>query len=330
MTKTTTSRGKNELKAIKEIEKKYGKGSVTKGNKNLTLDLECVSTGSYSLDCAVGGKGIPFGRIIEIFGPESSGKTTLALHLLANAQKKGYSAAFVDAEHALDPRYAERLGVNISDLIISQPDFGEQALSIVESLVENKIKIIVVDSVAALVPKKELDGEMEDMHIGLQARMMGQALRKLVAITNKSKSLVVFINQTRDKIGGFAGTTTPGGKALKFYSSVRIDIRRLKTDKEKERSVANQVSAKVVKSKVCAPFRVARFAIKFGKGIDRKLELFEWGKKLKLLKRKGSYYSFEGVKGQGKNGFFKKLKKKTKQKKNFVRAVKEGILKTMK
>ncbi|OGZ15624.1 MAG: recombinase RecA [Candidatus Lloydbacteria bacterium RIFCSPLOWO2_02_FULL_51_11] len=284
---------------IKAIQAKFGEGAIMKLGDKPKVGVEAISTGSIGLDAALGIGGLPRGRIIEIFGPESSGKTTLALHVIAEAQKKGGISAFVDAEHALDPVYAGNLGVNIQDLLISQPDTGEQALEITESLVRSgKIDIVVVDSVAALTPKDEIEGEMGAYHVGKQARLMSQALRKLTAIVAKSKTIVIFINQIRMQIGVMFGNpeTTPGGKALKFYTSVRIDIRRIAQIKKGEEVVGSRIRAKVVKNKVAAPFRLAEFDLIYNEGISREGELIAMGEKLSIVTKSGTSYNFGDVK----------------------------------
>jgi recombination protein RecA len=291
--------------ALLQIEKAFGKGSVMKlGQQGKIVDIETISSGSIGLDMALGVGGFPKGRIIEIFGPESSGKTTLALHAVAESQKNGGACAYIDAEHALDPIYAKKLGVNVSSLILSQPDTGEQALEIADTLVRSgAIDVLVVDSVAALVPKAEIEGEMGDSHMGLQARLMSQALRKLTATVSKSNCIMIFINQIRMKIGVFFGNpeTTTGGNALKFYSSIRLDIRKIGTLKEKEQFIGNQVRVKVVKNKVAPPFKIVDFDIMYGEGISKSGELLDIGAKIGAVEKSGAWYSFEGQKlGQGK------------------------------
>lgn len=293
--------------ALAQIEKAYGKGSVMKlGQHGSVVELETISTGSIGLDLALGAGGFPKGRIIEIFGPESSGKTTLALHAVAEAQKKGGVCAYIDAEHALDPVYARNLGVDVSSLVLSQPDTGEQALEIADTLIRSgALDIIVVDSVAALVPKAEIEGDMGDSHMGLQARLMSQALRKLTATVSKSNCIMIFINQIRMKIGVFFGNpeTTTGGNALKFYASVRLDIRRIGSLKDKDQVVGNQVRVKVVKNKVAPPFKVVDFDIIYGEGISKLGELIDMGVKIGAVEKSGSWYSFSGQKlAQGKEG----------------------------
>ena len=290
--------------AMGQIEQTYGKGSIMKLGQRSVMDVEAISTGSLSLDVALGIGGLPKGRIVEIYGPESSGKTTLALHVIADAQKMGENCAFIDAEHALDPAYAKKLGVNIDELIISQPDTGEQALEITDSLVRSKaISVLVVDSVAALTPKAEIEGEMGDAHMGLQARLMSQALRKLTGSVSKSNCMVIFINQIRMKIGVMFGSpeTTAGGNALKFYSSCRLDIRRIGAIKDKDEIIGNQTRVKVVKNKVAPPFRVVEFDIMYGEGISKLGELIDLGVKVGAIEKSGAWFSYKGNKiGQGR------------------------------
>ena len=297
--------------AMSQIEKQFGKGSVMKLGEFKAMEIEAIPTGALSLDIALGIGGVPRGRIIEIFGPESSGKTTLALHMIAEAQKLGGEAAFIDAEHALDPVYAKHLGVDIDNLIVSQPDTGEQALEIAEALVRSgAIDIIVIDSVAALVPKAEIDGDMGDSHVGLQARLMSQALRKLASVINKSKSVIVFINQLREKIGVMFGNpeTTPGGRALKFYSSVRLDIRKIETMKQDGEVVGNRAKVKVVKNKVAPPFREAEFDIVYGKGISKVGNILDLGVNLDIVNKSGAWFSYNGERiGQGRENAKKYL-----------------------
>ena len=302
---TEEERIKNLETVITQIEKVHGKGSIMRLNDNFVKSVDCIHTGCLSLDLALGVGGVPRGRIIEIYGPESSGKTTATLHIIAEAQKAKGMAAFIDAEHALDPVYAKKLGVNISDLYVSQPDNGEQALDICEQLVRSgALDIIVVDSVAALTPKSEIDGEMGANHVGQQARLMSQALRKLTAIVGKTKTCVIFINQLREKIGVVYGNpeTTPGGKALKFYASVRIDIRKGEALKDGDTVIGNKTKAKIVKNKVASPFRVAEFEILYGKGISNEGCLLELGLAYNILVKTGSWFSYNDEKiGQGKN-----------------------------
>ncbi|MEI7641293.1 MAG: recombinase RecA [bacterium] len=291
--------------AISQIEKQFGKGAIMNLGKAPIAKVDAIPTGALSLDLALGVGGVPRGRIIEIFGPESSGKSTLALNIVSMAQKQGGTAAYVDAENAMDAEYAKRIGVNIDELYISQPDCGEQGLEIVETLVRSgAVDVIVVDSVAALVPRAEIEGDMGDAQMGLQARLMSQAMRKLTGIINKSQCIVIFINQLREKIGVMFGNpeTTPGGRALKFYSSVRIDIRRIETIKKGDAHVGNRVKAKVVKNKVAPPFREAIFDIIFGKGILREPALLEAAEKYEVVEKSGTWYSYAGKKiGQGKD-----------------------------
>jgi recombination protein RecA len=291
--------------ALSQLEKQFGKGSVMRlGSKEAIVPISVISTGSISFDAALGVGGVPRGRVIEIFGPESSGKTTITLQIVAEAQKAGGLAAFVDAEHALDPAYARKLGVDIDNLLISQPDYGEQALEIVEALVRsNAIDVLVVDSVAALVPKAELDGEMGDSHMGLQARLMSQALRKLTGTVSKSRTCLIFINQIRDKIGVMFGNpeTTTGGRALKFYSSMRIDIRRIGAVKEGDTVVGSRTKIKVVKNKVAAPFRDAEFDILYGEGISREGDGLDLAVLHNIVDKSGAWYSYQGERiGQGR------------------------------
>ena len=298
--------------ALGQIERAFGKGSIMKLGQNSSNDVESVSSGSLGLDIALGIGGLPKGRIIEIYGPESSGKTTLALHVAAEVQKAGGTAAFVDAEHALDPVYAGKLGINLDELLISQPDTGEQALEITDTLVRSgAVDVLVVDSVAALTPRAELEGEMGDTHVGLQARLMSQALRKLTGSISKSNCMVIFINQIRHKIGVMYGSpeVTTGGNALKFYSSVRIDIRRIGAIKEKEEIVGNQTRVKVVKNKVAPPFKVVEFDIMYGQGISKNGELVDLGVKADIVEKSGSWYSYDSQRiGQGRENAKRFLK----------------------
>ncbi len=291
--------------ALLQIEKQFGKGAVMKLGQNASLNVEAISTGSLTLDIALGIGGVPRGRIIEIYGPESSGKTTVALHVVAEAQKKGGTAAFIDVEHALDPQYAKALGVDIDSLLVSQPDMGEQALEIAEALVRsNAIDVIVIDSVAAMVPRAEIEGEMGDSHVGLQARLMSQALRKLTGVISKSNCVAIFINQLREKVGVVYGNpeVTPGGRALKFYSSVRIEIRRQEQLKNGSEVIGNRTKAKVVKNKVAPPFKEGEFDIMYGQGISREGELVDLAAALDIINKSGAWFSYNGERlGQGRD-----------------------------
>ena len=297
--------------ALGQIEKQFGKGSVMKLGEYKTMNIEAIPTGALSLDVALGIGGIPKGRIVEIYGPESSGKTTVALHMIAEAQKAGGEAAFIDAEHALDPVYAKHLGVDIDNLIVSQPDTGEQALEIAEALVRSgAIDIIVVDSVAALVPKAEIDGDMGDAHVGLQARLMSQALRKLAGVLNKSKTAIVFINQLREKVGIMFGNpeTTPGGRALKFYASVRMEIRKVENLKQDGEVFASRARVKVVKNKVAPPFREAEFDIVYGKGISKSGNILDLAVNLDIVEKSGAWFGYNGTRiAQGRENAKKYL-----------------------
>ena len=303
--KNSDDREKALEAALAQIQKQFGKGAVMKlGDDDAKLNIEAISTGSMSLDLATGIGGVPRGRIVEIYGPESSGKTTLTLHIIAEAQKQGGRAAFIDAEHALDPEYARNLGVDVDELLVSQPDYGEQALEITEMLVRSgAVDVVVVDSVAALVPKHEIDGAMGDATVGMQARLMSQALRKLAGVINKTNTTIVFINQLREKIGVMFGNpeTTTGGRALKFFASMRIDVRKVESIKSGDQILGNRTRAKIVKNKVAPPFKQAEFDIMYGKGISKAGDVLDCAVTEKILKKAGSWYSFEGNRiGQGR------------------------------
>ena len=316
--------------AISQIEKQFGKGSIMKlGTKEAVVPISVISTGAISFDAALGVGGVPRGRVIEVFGPESSGKTTIALQVIAQAQKNGGMAAFVDAEHALDPIYARKLGVDVDNLLVSQPDYGEQALEIAEALVRSgAIDVLVVDSVAALVPKAELDGEMGDSHVGLQARLMSQALRKLTGIVAKSHTCLIFINQIREKIGVMFGNpeTTTGGRALKFYSSVRIDIRRIGAIKDGDQVIGSRTKVKIVKNKTAAPFREAEFDIMYGEGISREGDLIDLAVNLNLLEKSGSWFSYKSDRiGQGRENAKQFLKENPDVREKLEGEVRKGL-----
>ena len=323
--------------AMSQIEKQFGKGSVMKLGDFKAMEIEAIPTGALSLDIALGIGGVPRGRIIEVYGPESSGKTTLALHIIAEAQKEGGEAAFIDAEHALDPVYAKKLGVDIDNLIVSQPDTGEQALEITESLIRSgALDVVVVDSVAALVPKAEIDGDMGDSHMGLQARLMSQALRKLAGAINKSKTVLIFINQLREKIGVMFGNpeTTTGGRALKFYASVRMDIRKIENIKQDGEIKGNRVRVKVVKNKVAPPFREAEFDVVYGQGISKEGNILDMAVNLDIVEKAGSWFSYNGERiGQGRENVKKYLKEnpevldeiESKVRDNFAKAFEQSL-----
>ncbi|PIE00031.1 MAG: recombinase RecA [Acidobacteria bacterium] len=326
-TKASANKREEVSEVIGEIKSRFGDGSIMKLGEIKKVDIAAIPTGAPSLDMALGIGGVPRGRIIEIYGPESSGKTTLTLHIIANAQKEGGTAAFVDAEHAMDPAYAKKIGVNVEELLISQPDAGEQALEIVETLVRsNAVDVIVVDSVAALTPKAEIEGEMGASHVGLQARLMSQALRKLTSVIAKTNVTVIFINQIRMKIGVMFGNpeTTTGGNALKFYSSVRIEVRRAAQIKQGENIIGNRVKVKVVKNKVAPPFQMTEFDIMYNEGISKEGDLIELGAKFGVVKKAGSWFQFGDDKlGQGKEAAKKYLKENPKVAKTILKQVKE-------
>ena len=325
---------KNLSESLSQIEKQFGKGTVMKMGDREIVDIPSVSTGSIGLDIALGIGGLPKGRVVEIFGPESSGKTTLTLQAIAECQKVGGTAAFIDAEHALDPNYAGKLGVNVDELLLSQPDTGEQALEVTDMLVKSgSVDLIVIDSVAALTPRAEIEGDMGDHHMGLQARLMSQALRKITGNIQRSNCMVIFINQIRMKIGVMFGNpeTTTGGNALKFYSSVRLDIRRIGAVKEGEEVVGNETRVKVVKNKVSPPFKQAEFQIMYGEGINTEGEILEFGQKLELVEKSGSWYSHNGEKiGQGKVNASKFLKENTKIRDTLVKEIRKAYIQTSK
>ncbi|MDA9966109.1 recombinase RecA [Gammaproteobacteria bacterium] len=325
-----SDKDKNLTETLSQIEKQFGKGTVMKMGDREIVDMPCVSTGSIGLDIALGIGGLPQGRVVEIFGPESSGKTTLTLQAIAECQKAGGTAAFIDAEHALDPNYASKLGVNVDELLLSQPDTGEQALEVTDMLVKSgSVDLIVIDSVAALTPRAEIEGDMGDHHMGLQARLMSQALRKITGNIQRSNCMVIFINQIRMKIGVIFGNpeTTTGGNALKFYSSVRLDIRRIGAVKEGEEVVGNETRVKVVKNKVSPPFKQAEFQIMYGEGINVEGEILEFGQKLELIEKSGSWYSHNGEKiGQGKVNASKYLKENPKIRDSLMKEIKTAYI----
>lgn len=325
----STEHGRNVELAVKEIQQKYGDGSIMRLGDARRVDVDVIPTGSISLDLALGVGGVPRGRVVEIYGPESSGKTTLALHLVSEVQKMGGIAAYVDAEHALDPDYAKKIGVKVSDLLISQPDHGEQALEIVETLVRSGgVTLVVIDSVAALTPRAEIEGEMDQQHMGLQARLMSHALRKLTGVVSKTNTTVVFINQIRHKIGVMFGNpeTTTGGLALKFYSSVRIEVRRAAQIQSGEKIIGNRTKAKIVKNKVAAPFKVAEFDILYNEGISKLADLVNTGVALGVVNKAGSWYNFGEQKlGQGMDGSRQFIKENPKVEKEILGAIKKAV-----
>ena len=330
MAKTKDKNPKSLNVTIAEIDNHFGEGTVMRMGDKETLNIPSISTGSLGLDIALGIGGIPQGRVIEIYGPESSGKTTLTLQVIAECQKKGGTCAFIDAEHALDPQYAEKLGVNVDELLLSQPDTGEQALEVADMLVKSKnVDLVIIDSVAALVPKAEIEGEMGDHHVGLQARLMSQALRKITGNIQRSGATVVFINQIRMKIGVMFGSpeTTTGGNALKFYSSVRLDIRRIGAVKDGDEVVGNETRVKVVKNKVSPPFKQCEFQIMYGEGINQEGEILDYGQKIGLIEKSGAWYSLDGEKiGQGKVNASNFLKENQKIKEKLLKEIRKSLL----
>ncbi len=330
MAKTKDKNPKSLKDTIAEIDNHFGEGTVMRMGDKETLNIPSISTGSLGLDIALGIGGIPQGRVIEIYGPESSGKTTLTLQVIAECQKKGGTCAFIDAEHALDPQYAEKLGVNVDELLLSQPDTGEQALEVADMLVKSKnVDLVIIDSVAALVPKAEIEGEMGDHHVGLQARLMSQALRKITGNIQRSGATVVFINQIRMKIGVMFGSpeTTTGGNALKFYSSVRLDIRRIGAVKDGDEVVGNETRVKVVKNKVSPPFKQCEFQIMYGEGINQEGEILDYGQKIGLIEKSGAWYSLDGEKiGQGKVNASNFLKENQKIKEKILKEIRKSLL----
>ena len=330
MAKTKDKNPKSLKDTIAEIDNHFGEGTVMRMGDKETLNIPSISTGSLGLDIALGIGGIPQGRVIEIYGPESSGKTTLTLQVIAECQKKGGTRAFIDAEHALDPQYAEKLGVNVDELLLSQPDTGEQALEVADMLVKSKnVDLVIIDSVAALVPKAEIEGEMGDHHVGLQARLMSQALRKITGNIQRSGATVVFINQIRMKIGVMFGSpeTTTGGNALKFYSSVRLDIRRIGAVKDGDEVVGNETRVKVVKNKVSPPFKQCEFQIMYGEGINQEGEILDYGQKIGLIEKSGAWYSLDGEKiGQGKVNASNFLKENQKIKEKLLKEIRKSLL----
>jgi len=330
MAKTKDKNPKSLKDTIAEIDNHFGEGTVMRMGDKETLNIPSISTGSLGLDIALGIGGIPQGRVIEIYGPESSGKTTLTLQVIAECQKKGGTCAFIDAEHALDPQYAEKLGVNVDELLLSQPDTGEQALEVADMLVKSKnVDLVIIDSVAALVPKAEIEGEMGDHHVGLQARLMSQALRKITGNIQRSGATVVFINQIRMKIGVMFGSpeTTTGGNALKFYSSVRLDIRRIGAVKDGDEVVGNETRVKVVKNKVSPPFKQCEFQIMYGEGIKQEGEILDYGQKIGLIEKSGAWYSLDGEKiGQGKVNASNFLKENQKIKEKLLKEIRKSLL----